>query len=64
MTKDINPIFGHIYSFIKCKLFQHYCCSCYGAPLWSLNSEAADDICIACRKSIEYAVGFTPNDSL
>ncbi len=29
---------GHIYSFIKCKLFQQYCCSFYGAPLRSLIS--------------------------
>ncbi len=26
---------GHIYSFIKCKLFQQYCYSFYSAPLWS-----------------------------
>ncbi len=31
---------GHIYSFIKCKLFQQYCWSFYAAPLCSLNSEA------------------------
>ncbi len=35
---------GHIYSFIKCKLFQQYYCSFYGALLWSLNSEATEDI--------------------
>ncbi len=38
---------GHIYYFIKCKLLQQYCCSFYGAPLWSLNGEATEDICIA-----------------
>ncbi len=26
---------GHSYSFIKCKLFQQYCCSFYSAPLLS-----------------------------
>ncbi len=43
---------GYIYSFIKCKLCQQYCCSFYGAPLWSLNSEATEDICIAWRKAL------------
>ncbi len=43
---------GHIYSFIKCKLFQQYCCSVCDAPLWSFNSEATDDMCIAWRKAL------------
>ncbi len=54
----------HIYSFIKCKLFQRYCCSFYGAPLWSLNSEATEDICIAWRKALRMLWGLHPNDSL
>ncbi len=48
---------GHIYSLIKCKLFQQYCCSVYGAPLWSLNSEATEDICIAWRKALRILWG-------
>ncbi len=30
--------FGHIHPYVQCKLFQHYCCSFYGAPLWLLSS--------------------------
>ena len=44
--------FGHVYSFLKCKLFKQYCCSFYGAPLWNLNSSAADKICIAWRRAL------------
>ncbi len=51
---------GHIYSFIKCKLFQQYCCSFYGAPLWSLNSEATEDISIAWRKALRMLWGLHP----
>ena len=32
--------FGHVYSFVKCKLFKQYCCSFYGAPLWILDSNS------------------------
>ncbi len=51
---------GHIYSFIKCKLFQQYCCSFYGAPLWSLNGKATGDICIAWRKALQMLYGLHP----
>ncbi len=51
---------GHIYSCIKCKLFQQYCCSFYGAPLWSLNSQATEDICIAWRKALWMLWGLHP----
>ncbi len=51
---------GHIYSFIKCKLFQQYCCYSCGAPLWSLNSEATEDICIAWRKALQMLWGLHP----
>ena len=32
--------FGHVYSFMKCKLLKQYCCSFYGAPLWILDSNS------------------------
>ncbi len=51
---------GPIYSFIKCKLFQQYCCSFYGAPLWALNRKATEDICIAWRKALWILWGLHP----
>ncbi len=51
---------GHIDSFIKCKLFRQYCCSFYGAPLFSLKSEATEDICIAWRKTLQILWGLHP----
>ncbi len=51
---------GHVYSVIKCELFQQYCCSCYGAPLLSLNSKATYDICIAWRKALRMLWGLHP----
>jgi len=51
---------GHIYSFLKCKLFQQYCCSFYGSPLWELNSDATNDICIAWRKALRMLWGLHP----
>ncbi len=44
--------FGHIYSFLKSKLFKQYCCSFYGAPLWYLNGEGVKAICVAWRKAL------------
>ena len=44
--------FGSVYSFLKCKLFQQYCCSFYGANLWLLNSNRCMDICVAWRKAL------------
>ncbi len=29
--------FNQSYSIVKNKLFKQYCCSFYGAPLWSFN---------------------------
>ena len=43
---------GHIYSYIKCKLFKQYCCSFYGAPLWNLYNKGSQDIFIAWRKAL------------
>ena len=44
--------FGHVRADIKNKLFQQYCCSFYGSPLWKLDSNSVNDICIAWRKSL------------
>ena len=44
--------FGHIHSFIKCKLFKQYCCSFYGAPLWLLSGKCVSDLCVAWRKAL------------
>ncbi len=51
---------GHIYSFIKCNLFQQYCCPFYTAPLWSFSSEATEDICIVWRKALQMTWGLHP----
>ena len=42
--------FGHIDPYYTCKLFKQYCCSFYGAPLWSISHHK--DICIAWRKAL------------
>ncbi len=44
---DSMPEFGGIYSFIKCKLFKQYWCSCYGSNLWPLTSKTCYNICVA-----------------
>lgn len=44
--------FGHMYSFLKCKLFRQYCCSFYGSPLWDLSSTSVENLCIAWRKAL------------
>ncbi len=51
---------GHIYSFVKYKLFQIYCCCLYGAPWWSLDNEATVDICIAWKKALRMLWGLYP----
>ncbi len=51
---------GHIYSFIKYKLFQQYCCSFYDAPLGSLNGEATVNICITWWKALQMLTGLHP----
>ena len=42
--------FGTLYPYLQCKLFKQYCCSFYGAPLWSFNSY--HKICIPWRKAL------------
>lgn len=44
--------FGHLYSFIKNKLFVQYCCYFYGAPLWNLYGEGVNSLCVAWRKAL------------
>ncbi len=53
-------ILGILIFFIKCKIFQQYCCSFYGAPLWSLNGEATEDTCITWRKALRMLWGLHP----
>ena len=42
--------FGTLYPYLQCKLFKQYCCSFYGAPLWSFNSY--HKICVPWRKAL------------
>ncbi len=42
--------FSQSYSIVKNKLFKHYCCSFYGAPLWSFND--FEKISVAWRKAL------------
>ena len=42
--------FGHIYSYLQCKLFKLYCCSFYGAPMWSFNM--LHNVCVPWRKAL------------
>jgi hypothetical protein len=42
--------FGHSYALVKNQLFKQYCCSYYGAPLWSIND--CQNICVAWRKAL------------
>ncbi len=44
--------FGGRYSFIKCKLFKHYCCSCYDSNVWFLTSKICCDVYVAWRRAL------------
>lgn len=44
--------FGHVKSFVQCKLFKQYCCSFYGAAIWPLSSQSVRDICVAWRRAL------------
>ena len=44
--------FGHIHPVVKCHLFDKYCCSFYGSPLWLLHGNAVNNLCIAWRKAL------------
>jgi hypothetical protein len=44
--------FGHLHPMLKCQLFDKFCCSFYGSPLWLLHGSAVNDLCIAWRKAL------------
>ncbi len=44
--------YGHIYSFLKNELFRQYCCSYYGSPLCTLQSDGVESLCVAWRKAL------------
>ena len=52
--------FEQLYCRIKSKLFNQYCCSLYGSPLWYLNSAAVQSFCIDWRKSLRSLWGVHP----
>ena len=37
---------------VKFKLFNQYCCSFYGSPLWSLKSTVVESMCVEWRKAL------------
>ena len=44
--------FGQLSYTAKCKLFNQYCSSFYGSPLWSLNSTIVESMCVDWRKAL------------
>ena len=44
--------FGQLSYIVKCKLFNQYCCSFYGSPLWSLKSTIVESMCVDWRKAL------------
>ena len=52
--------FEQLYCRIKSKLFNQYCCSLYGSPLWYLNIAAVQSFCIDWRKSLRSLWGVHP----
>ncbi len=44
--------YGHIYSFLKNELFRQYCCSYYVLPLWPLQSDGVESLCVSWRKAL------------
>ncbi len=43
--------YAHICSFLKNERFMQYCCSSYGSPLWSLQSDGVETLCVAWGKA-------------
>ena len=43
---------GQLSYTVKCKLFNQYCCSFYGSPLWSLKSTIVEYMCVDLRKAL------------
>ena len=47
--KKINILiaeFGKLSPFVISKLFNQYCCSFYGSPLWSISGAAVQALCV------------------
>ena len=44
--------FGQLSYTVKCKLFNQYCCSFYGSPLWYLKSTVVEFMCVDWRKAL------------
>ena len=44
--------FGQLSYIIKCKLFNQYCCSFYGSPLWCLKSTIVKSMCVDWRNTL------------
>ena len=44
--------FGQLPYTVKCKLWNKYCCSIYGSPLWSLKSKIVEYMRVDWRKAL------------
>ena len=44
--------FGKLSPFVSSKLFNQYCCSSYGSPLWSISGAAVQALCVDWRKAL------------
>ena len=44
--------FGVLSYIVKCKLFNQYCCSVYGSPLWSLKSTLVESMFVDLREAL------------
>ena len=44
--------FGKLSPFVISKLFNQYCCSFYGSPLWSISGAAVQALCTDRRKAL------------
>ena len=44
--------FGQLSYTVKYKLFNQYCCSFYGSPLWSLKSTIVESMCVDWRNAL------------
>ena len=44
--------FGQLSYIVKWKLFNQYCWSFYGSPLWSLKSTIVESMCVDWRKAL------------
>ena len=49
--KILRSDLGQLSYTVKCKLFNQYCCSFYGPPLWSLKSTIVESMCVDWRKA-------------